>query len=56
MNTNDYHSILSYLSRVPVRGFAEEEDLVRLINKINNQIARTNKSKNVYTDASTKAA
>jgi hypothetical protein len=56
MNANDYHSILNYLSRVSVRGFADEEELVKLMNKVKKHINRTNKSNNVYTDASTKAA
>ena len=54
MNPNDYHSILNYLSRGSVRGFADEEDLVNLMNKVKQHINRTNKSNNVYTDTSTK--
>lgn len=54
MNPNDYHSILNYLSRVSVRGFADEEDLVNLMNRVKQHINRTNKSNNVYTDTSTK--
>jgi len=56
MTVNELRLIRDYLSRVPVRGYEDEEILVRLINKLDTQITRTNKSKNGYTSKSGKAA
>lgn len=56
MTVNDLENILHYLSRVPVRGFEDEEELVKLMTKINAQIKRSTKVKNVYTESSTKVA
>lgn len=56
MTVNDLETILHYLSRVPVRGFEDEEELVKLMTKINTQIKRNTKVKTVYTESSTKVA
>jgi len=56
MTSNDLETVLYYLSRVPVRGFEDEEQLIRLMSKIKDQIKRSNKVKNVYTESSTKVA
>lgn len=56
MTAGELQLIREYLSRVHVRGFEDEETLVKLIKKIDAQIMRTNKSKNGYTSKSGKAA
>jgi hypothetical protein len=56
MTSTDLKMILEYLSRVQVRGFQDEDTLVKLMNKINAQILRTNKSTKVYTDQGNKVA
>lgn len=56
MTSGELKLIRDYLSRVQVRGFEDEDLLVKLINKIDAQIARTNKSKNGYNTKSGKAA
>lgn len=56
MTSDDLKIALQFLSRVSVRGFDEEEQLLKLIKKMQVQIARTNKSTNVYTKDGTKAA
>lgn len=56
MTAGELRLIRDYLSRVHVRGFDDEDMLVKLINKIDAQIARTTKSKNGYNTKSGKAA
>lgn len=56
MTAGELRLIRDYLSRVQVRGFDDEETLVKLINKLDTHIMRTNKSKNGYTSKSGKAA
>jgi hypothetical protein len=56
MTSTDLKLILDYLSRVPVRGFQDEDDLVKLMDKVRTQIVRTNKSTKVYTDQGSKVA
>ena len=56
MTSADLKLILDYLSRVQVRGFQDEDTLVKLMDKISSQILRTNKSTKVYTDRSNKVA
>jgi hypothetical protein len=56
MTSEDLKIALRFLSRIPARGVDEERDLLRVITKMQEQIARTNKSLNVYTKDGTKAA
>lgn len=56
MTSNDLKIALQFLSRVQVRGFEEEEELLKVMGKMQAQIARNNKSKNEYTKDGTKAA
>lgn len=56
MTSDDLKIALQFLSRVQVRGFEEEEQLVKVIQKMQAQIARSNKIKNEYTKDGTKAA
>ncbi len=56
MTSDDLKIALQFLSRVQVRGFEEEEQLLKVIRKMQSQIACSNKSKNEYTKDGTKAA
>lgn len=56
MTSDDLYTALHYLSRVTVRGFEEEQELVELVAKIKSQIMRSNQITNVYTDGGTKVA
>jgi hypothetical protein len=56
MNSDDLYSALNFLTRVPVRGFDEEEELFQLVSKIKAQIIRNNTISNVYTKEGTKVA
>lgn len=56
MTSNDLRTALYFLSRVSVRGFEEEEELLGLIAKMRAQISRNTHSENVYTKDGTKAA
>lgn len=56
MTSNDLKTALYFLSRVSVRGFEEEEELLGLIAKMRSQISRNSNSENVYTKDGTKAA
>ena len=56
MTPQDFQTVLHYLNRVTVRGFEEEQELVKLVAKLKAQTVRNDQSTNVYTNGSTKAA
>jgi hypothetical protein len=56
MTSEDLKIALKFLSRIPARGADEERDLFRVITKMQEQIARNNRSKNEYNKDGTKAA
>lgn len=56
MTSEDLRNAIYFLSRVSVRGFQEEEELLDLISKMRAHISRNTHSENVYTKDGTKAA
>jgi len=56
MNRQDLSMIAHFLSRVSVRGYQEEAELLDLINKVHKQINNSNTSTIPYSKVSDKVA